>query len=73
MQQVSVEPTMFLYMMAFMLTTVVENVFFVYKACRVDHEYSEEICRNIEKYDDIKKEVQVTKKNKIGLIRKIIY
>lgn len=51
---------MFLYMMAFMLTTVVEQVFFVYKACRVDHGYDEDICRNIEKHINIKKEVQKT-------------
>lgn len=59
LRQVSVEPTMFLYMMAFMLTTVVEQVFFVYKACRVDHGYEEKVCREIEKYENIKKEVQV--------------
>lgn len=46
-------------MMAFMLTTVTEQVFFVYKACRVDHGLSEEICRNIQDYVNIKKEVQV--------------
>lgn len=51
---------MFLYMMAFMLTTVVEQVFFVYKACRVDHGYTEEVCRNIQDYDNVKKEVQVS-------------
>lgn len=59
LRQVSVEPTMFLYMMAFMLTTVVEQVFFVYKACRVDHGYPEDVCRNIEKFENVKKEVQV--------------
>lgn len=51
---------MFLYMMAFMLTTVIEQVFFVYKACRVDHGYPEDVCRNIQDYDNIKKEVQVS-------------
>ncbi|XP_063696605.1 proton-coupled folate transporter-like [Culicoides brevitarsis] len=59
-RNISVEPTMFLYMMAFMLTNVVEQVFFVYKACRVDHGYDEDICRNIEKFENIKKEVQKT-------------
>lgn len=59
-RQITVEPTMFLYMMAFMLTNVVEQVFFVYKACTVDHGYDEEVCRNIEQYQNIKKEVQKT-------------
>lgn len=57
---ITVEVTMFLYMMAFMLTTVVEQVFFVYKACTVDHKYSDEICRNIQDHENIKKEVQRT-------------
>ncbi|KAL7038667.1 hypothetical protein ACKWTF_009649 [Chironomus riparius] len=59
-QKISVEPTMFLYMMAFMLTSVVENVFFVYKSCTVNHGYSHEICINIEKYNETKAEVQQT-------------
>ncbi|XP_035794014.1 proton-coupled folate transporter-like [Anopheles albimanus] len=59
-RKISVEPTMFLYMMAFMLTSVVEQAFFLYKACTVDHGYSHDICLNIEQYQDIKKEVQVT-------------
>jgi len=62
-QKISVEPTLFLYMMAFMLTSVVENVFFVYKACRVDHGYSHEICINIEKHADIKKTIQIATSN----------
>lgn len=59
-QKISVEPTMFLYMLAFMLTSVVENVFFVYKACTVNHGYSHEICIEIEKYNETKAEVQQT-------------
>lgn len=51
---------MFLYMMAFMLTSVVEQVFFLYKACTVNHGYSHDVCINIEQYQDIKKEVQIT-------------
>lgn len=58
--KISVEPTLFLYMMAFMLTSVVENVFFVYKSCTVNHNYTDEICSNIENYTDVKKEVQLT-------------
>ena len=54
---------MFLYMFAFMLTTVVEQVFFVFKACTVNHGYPEDICYNIQNYEDIKKEVQVTVSN----------
>lgn len=46
-----------------MVTAVVENVFFVYKACTVNHGYSHEICMHIENHTDIKKEVQVTTAN----------
>lgn len=57
-QKVTVEPTLFLYMFAFMVTAVVENVFFVYKACTVNHGHPHDVCINIENYKDIKKEVQ---------------
>ncbi|KAH0953503.1 hypothetical protein HN011_010038 [Eciton burchellii] len=58
----SVEPTMWLYMMAFMFTSVVEQDFFRYKACRVDHGYSEEICSKLNNDDnkEIKTKVQMT-------------
>lgn len=60
---ITVEPTMILYMMAFMTTTVVEQAFFVYKACTVDHNLNKTVCDNIsdEKYSDINKQVQVIK------------
>lgn len=61
--KITVEPSMFLYMMAFMLTSVVEQVFFLYKACTVNHGYSHDVCINIENYQDIKKEVQITTSN----------
>lgn len=50
---------MWLYMMAFMITSVVEQAFFVYKACRVDHGYSEEICANLKDNATINAKVQV--------------
>lgn len=58
---ITVEPTMVLYMMAFMLTSVVEQSFYVYKACKVNHGFNDTICKNItaEKYEDYNKEVQV--------------
>lgn len=59
-RHISIEPTMWLYMMAFMTTSVIEQAFFVYKACRVDHEYSEEICRNITSNKTLNAEVQIT-------------
>lgn len=62
-QKISVEPTLFLYMMAFMTTSVVENVFFVYKACTVNHGHPHNVCINIENYNETKKEVQVTTAN----------
>lgn len=60
-QYITVEPTMFFYMFAFQLTSVIEQAFFVYKACRVNHNYSSEICDHITdaNYTDIKAEVQV--------------
>lgn len=57
---ISVEPTMWLYMMAFMITSVVEQDFFIYKACRVDHNLSEETCANLKFNDTLKTEVQMT-------------
>ncbi|KZC08855.1 Solute carrier family 46 member 3, partial [Dufourea novaeangliae] len=51
---------MWLYMMAYMVTSVVEQAFFVYKSCRVDHGYSEEICSNLNDNETIKSAVQVT-------------
>ncbi|XP_032667218.1 uncharacterized protein LOC116842312 [Odontomachus brunneus] len=59
-KKISVEPTMWFYMMAFMFTSVVEQAFFVYKACRVDHGHSEEVCLHLNNYTDIKTEVQKT-------------
>lgn len=51
---------MFLYMMAYMITSVIEQTFYVYKACTVNHGYSSEICYNISNLEDINNEVQVT-------------
>lgn len=60
---ITVEPTMVLYMMAYMITNVVEQAFYVYKACTVNHGYNRTICENINKqeYKQVLKEVQVTK------------
>ncbi|XP_047351898.1 proton-coupled folate transporter isoform X1 [Vespa velutina] len=60
MRNVSVEPTMWLYMMAFMVTSVVEQDFFIYKACRVDHDLSEETCVNLKTNKTLNAEVQIT-------------
>ncbi|AAN04419.1 tetracyclin-resistance protein [Heliothis zea nudivirus] len=59
-QWLTVEPPMFLYMMAFMTTTVIEQAFYVYQACTVNHGYSPEVCHNISQYDDINNRVQQT-------------
>ncbi|CAG9794753.1 unnamed protein product [Diatraea saccharalis] len=59
-KHITVEPTMFLYMMAFMITNVIEQTFYVFRACTVDHGYSEEICYEINKHQEINNEVQVT-------------
>lgn len=60
---ITVEPTMVLYIMAFMLTSVVEQSFFVYKACKVNHGLNDTICMNItaEEYEHYNKEVQVNR------------
>ncbi|CAG5103757.1 Similar to slc46a1: Proton-coupled folate transporter (Danio rerio) [Cotesia congregata] len=57
---ISVEPTMWLYIMAYMMTSVVEQALFVDKSCRVNHGFSEEVCRDIKNNDTINKIVQVT-------------
>lgn len=59
---ITVEPIMVLYMMAFMTTNVVEQSFFVYKACTVNHGYNKTICEHIneKQYENITKEVQVS-------------
>ncbi|XP_055844533.1 proton-coupled folate transporter [Episyrphus balteatus] len=59
-RDISVEPTMFLYMFAFLFTSVVEQDFFVRKSCLVNNNYSLEICTNLDKFPEIKKEVQIT-------------
>ncbi|KAL3272941.1 hypothetical protein HHI36_014399 [Cryptolaemus montrouzieri] len=62
---ITVEPTLYLYMMAFMITTVLENAFFVDKACRVNHKFNSSVCDDIsnQKYSDLNKEVQITVSN----------
>lgn len=52
---------MFLYMMAFMLTSVVEQAFFVDKACRANLNFSDNICSNLadNQYKEYNKQVQV--------------
>lgn len=50
---------MFLYMMAFMLTSVVEQAFFLYKACRVNHGFTEEVCQSLDLNLTLKKDIQV--------------
>ncbi|CAH0716106.1 unnamed protein product, partial [Brenthis ino] len=57
---ITVEPVMFFYMMAYMITNVIEQTFYMFQACTVNHGYSADICYNISNYDDINKEVQVT-------------
>lgn len=62
---ISVEPTLYLYMLAFMTTSVLENAFFVDKACRVNHNFNSTVCNDIanKKYKDLLKEVQITVSN----------
>jgi PCFT/HCP family folate transporter-like MFS transporter 1/3 len=48
-------------MMAFMLTSVVEQAFFVDKACRVNLNFSDTICSNLtdNQHKEYNKQVQV--------------
>lgn len=62
-QLISVEPSLFFYMMAFMITAVVENVYFNYKSCTANNGYSHEICMELEKHEEVKKLVQKTTTN----------
>lgn len=59
---ITVEPTMILYMLAFMTTSIVEQAFFIDKACRVNHGYNTTICDNItlDTYTEINKQVHIT-------------
>lgn len=50
---------MFLYMLAFMLTSVIEQAFFLEKACLVNHGYSPEVCSQLDTNNTLKKEIQV--------------
>lgn len=63
-EYVTVEPTMFFYMFAFQITSVIEQELFVQKACRVNLNYSAEICDDLlnKNNSDISKEVQVSPK-----------
>ncbi|XP_055636199.1 proton-coupled folate transporter-like [Toxorhynchites rutilus septentrionalis] len=58
--KITVEPPMFLFMMSCMLTSVVEQVFFLYKACTVNHGYPPEVCIAIQHHEDIEQDVQIT-------------
>lgn len=44
---IGVEPVMFLYMSAFMTTAVVEESFFIFKACRANLGFPANVCHNI--------------------------
>ncbi|XP_065358977.1 probable peptidoglycan muropeptide transporter SLC46 [Calliphora vicina] len=61
-RKISVEPTMFLYMFAFMNTSVVEHDFYLQKACRVNNNFTDDICEHIKDSEnaEYKKLVQIT-------------
>lgn len=59
-KNITVEPTMFLFLFAFMLTNVVEQEFFFQTACRVNHNFSNQVCSNITKFPIQEKIVQLT-------------
>nr|CAD7256985.1 unnamed protein product [Timema shepardi] len=65
MPDYAVEPVMFFYMFAFMLTSVVEQAFFVNKACQVNLGYSQEICLDLtnDNFTEENKKVQVIVSN----------
>lgn len=57
---ITIEPVLFFYMMAFMVTNVIEQTFYVFRTCNINHGLSEEICHNLNKYENYNQEVQVT-------------
>ncbi|XP_046662157.1 proton-coupled folate transporter [Homalodisca vitripennis] len=59
--KISVEPVMFLYMASYMLSTVVEQAFFVHKACTVDLRLPADTCAaiNTEEHKEDYKKVQI--------------
>ncbi|XP_065361842.1 probable peptidoglycan muropeptide transporter SLC46 [Calliphora vicina] len=61
-RKISVEPSLFLYMFAFMNTSVVEHDFYLQKACRVNNNFTAEICEHIKDSEnsEYKKLVQIT-------------
>ncbi|XP_048516273.1 proton-coupled folate transporter-like isoform X2 [Athalia rosae] len=59
----TVEPTMWLYVMAFMINSVVEQSFFIYKSCLVDHGLSVKTCETLAENDTLQAQVQVTVAN----------
>lgn len=63
-QYISVEPSMFLYMFAFQLTTVIEQELFFVKTCLSNLNYTHEICDNLnlDKNKDFKTNVHVSER-----------
>lgn len=59
---ITVEPTMFLYMFAFQLTSVVEQELFVRKTCIANFNFTQEICDNLsdKKYKNYSELVHVS-------------
>lgn len=67
---------MFLYMFAFMLTTVIEQELFVQKTCLANLNYTHEICDNLklDKNEEYKNNVQVRKiKSKIAKLKNLVW
>ncbi|XP_014256849.1 proton-coupled folate transporter-like [Cimex lectularius] len=60
-RSIGVEPVLFLYMSAFMTTSVVEEAFFVNKVCTVNLGYEQKVCDNLNdnKYLQERTEVQI--------------
>lgn len=57
---ISVEPTIFLFMMAYMITSVIEHSFYVFQACTIDHGFKAEECYNISANTELNLLVQPT-------------
>lgn len=54
-KNISVEPTVWLYLLAFMITNIVEKTFYIFKTCKNTLNYDTETCLNLELNNDIKK------------------
>lgn len=60
-KKITVEPILFLYIFAFMITNVIEQDLFLQKICRINKNYPVDICNNIKNISNEKYKIEVQK------------